>query len=103
MVAAVVEDTDTTATPGATPNSSPAVMVSGTAGSASTSSAVYSPPYAAYLRMCAHVQAVTSMFYRSDISSLTLSHVTPVHLSLQFVLFCAHQEPCTHHVFTRCL
>ena len=50
MVAAAVEETDTTATPGPTPNSRPAVIVSGTAGSASTSRTVYTPPYAAYLR-----------------------------------------------------
>lgn len=37
-VAAAVEATETTQTPGATPNSSPAVIVNGTAGSANTSS-----------------------------------------------------------------
>jgi hypothetical protein len=44
MVAAAVEETDTTQTPGPTPKRRPAVMVSGTAGSASTSSAVYTAP-----------------------------------------------------------
>lgn len=50
MVAAIVADTETTAAPGPTPNSSPAVIVSGTAGRASTSRAVYSAPYAGYLQ-----------------------------------------------------
>ena len=45
----MVADTETTAAPAPTPNSSPAVIVSGTAGSASTSSSVYSAPYAGYL------------------------------------------------------
>ena len=50
MVAAIVADTETTAAPGPTPNSSPAVIVSGTAGRANTSSIVYKAPYAGYLR-----------------------------------------------------
>ena len=45
----MVADTETTAAPAPTPNSSPAVIVSGTAGSAKTSSSVYSAPYAGYL------------------------------------------------------
>ena len=49
IVAAMVADTETTAAPAPTPNSSPAVIVSGTAGRASTSSSVYSAPYAGYL------------------------------------------------------
>ena len=51
MVAAIVADTETTAAPGPTPNSSPAVIVSGTAGRASTSRAVYKAPYAGYLQI----------------------------------------------------
>lgn len=51
MVAAAVEATETTQTPGPTPNSSPAVIVSGTAGSASTSNAAYTSPYAGYLHI----------------------------------------------------
>ena len=50
MVAAIVADTETTAAPGPTPNSSPAVIVSGTAGRASTSKTVYKAPYAGYLQ-----------------------------------------------------
>ncbi len=46
----MVADTETTAAPGPTPNSSPAVIVSGTAGRASTSNAVYNAPYAGYLQ-----------------------------------------------------
>ena len=45
----MVAETETTAAPAPTPNSSPAVIVSGTAGSAKTSSSVYSAPYAGYL------------------------------------------------------
>ena len=50
MVAAAVADTDTTAAPGPTPNKSPAVIVSGTAGRAKTSRSVYRAPYAGYLQ-----------------------------------------------------
>ena len=57
MVAAAVEETETTAAPGPTPNNRPAVMVSGTAGSASTSNTVYTPPYATYLRAAPRASA----------------------------------------------
>ncbi len=50
MVAAAVAATDTTAEPATGPKMTPAVIVSGTAGTARISSSVYTPPYARYLR-----------------------------------------------------
>lgn len=56
MVAANVDETETTAAPGPTPKSSPAVIVKGTAGRARISSAVYKAPYAGYLQDSIHHQ-----------------------------------------------
>ena len=49
MVAAAVAATDTTTDPATGPKMTPAVIVSGTAGTARISSSMYTPPYARYL------------------------------------------------------
>ncbi len=49
MVAAAVLAADTITIPGMVPNTTPAVIVRGTAGTAKISRPVYTPPYAKYL------------------------------------------------------
>ena len=49
MVAAAVLAAETMMIPGTVPNTTPAVIVRGTAGTAKISKPVYTPPYATYL------------------------------------------------------
>lgn len=83
MVAAAVAATDTTMDPATGPKMTPAVIVSGTAGTARISSNVYTPPYAKYL----------------------LSKVTPLRLKSWEGQTCSHTRQDKHffmHIYLQC-